>query len=329
MTYTHVQFAYYATFTQQQYQPAILQNQRGLMDSRTEIRVRAQHFVDVARYVAGKIAANPVAVNGRVLTIFAAPEFYLRSSVGQRGGPGHYDQADVAEARMLIRDSVAADSRFDDWLLVPGTAVYSTAFDYAALSFSLIFSDAYCVARPAGQPIVEWHCVKQDFSHLDDLDQDFNASRVDSGVVNQQIMTLNGVDIGLEICLDHSYRALKNTVLLHSPPRNLDVQLLVGCGSDAELSGVATRSNGLVLRCNGNNYRPPPGKGYRVGLWPGGQPARKVSPSLSAIPQPHQPIPLPQGLQIMPNPLVPDTAGYFGPLALRPPPPPPGPPPGP
>jgi hypothetical protein len=198
VNYTHVRFAYYDTFTQEQYQPAILKNLQGLQDTRTEILIRAQNFVDVARYVAGKIAANPAAVNGRVLTIFAAPEFYLRSSMGEQTGTGHYGQADVAGARTLIKNSVAADSRFDDWLLVPGTAIYSDDVGV----FYLIFSDAYCVARPAGGQIVEWHCVKQHFSNIDKIDPDLNASRINMfgpGVVNRQIMSLPGVDIGLEI----------------------------------------------------------------------------------------------------------------------------------
>jgi hypothetical protein len=321
--YTHVRFAYYDTYTTDQYRPKILLKQA--QDLEVEARVRARHFIDVARYVADQIAKNPVAVNGRVLTIFLAPEFYLRSSVGEELGPNHYGQAQVAVARRLIRDLVILDDRFDDWLLVPGTAVTSTYFGYKR-AFWLLLSDAYCIARvpmPGGTQIEQWHCIKQTFASEDKLHQDLNASMVDSGVVNQQIMSLNGVDIGLEICLDHREKALQNTVLLSNPPRNIDVQLLVSCAMDLMPNNVATRSHGLCLRCDGSNYQPPPGKEYRIGNWPGGRPARGAKPGANDLTTKHQRFGLPPNLQIRPNPTVPDTAGYFAPESLTPPPPPP------
>jgi hypothetical protein len=318
-----VRFAYYDTYTNVQYKPAILENKRLLLDTRTEIRVRAQYFVDVARYVAGKIAESPDPANSRVLTIFAAPEFYLRCTIGQSDGPGHYDQKDVTNARTLIKDSVRLDSRFDDWLLVPGTAVYSNSYPSW-----LIWNDAYCVAK-ADQQIKQWHCIKQTFSEYDQLDPKLNAfsqNHTPLGLVYQQIMSLNGVDIGLEICLDHYNAALKNTVLTSNPPLNVDVQLMVSCGSDIDSQNVGTRSLGLVLRCNGDEYQPPPGNVYRVGMWKNGRPAAAdTPPSLSNMTSTCKILPLPAGLQIRPDKTKTDTAGYCDPLPLRltPPPPPP------
>src|SRR5262249_47475276 len=133
-------------------------------------------------------------------------------------------------------------------------------------------------------------------------------------VGNQQIMSLDGVDIGLEICLDHYHRALKNTVL-GNPPRTIDVQLLVGCGSDIVQESVAARSNGLALRCNGNKYQPPPGKEYQVGDWPNGTPALNEMPPLSDLTSTRKILPLPPNLQIRPA-TTSDTAGYFDPIKL-------------
>lgn len=319
MTYTHVRFAYYDTYTQGQYQPAPMQNDPGLLDLRTEIGFRAQCIIGVARYLAEKIAAKPVAVPGRVLTIFAAPEFFFRSSVGEDSGYKHYEQAEVDFARHLIKASVAKEKIFDDWLLIPGTAVRSTYFD-DRLSW-LILNDAYCIARvplPAnGRRLAEWRCVKQQFSDIDNLDADNNAASRDAfGVVNQQIMSLEGVEIGLEICLDHNQQALKTTAL-KPPPSKIDVQVLVSCGSVVMPAGVVARTRGLVLRCNGNKLDPPPGREYKVVKWPrGGNPAMAEKPDLFELTQYHQSFVLPKRLQIRPNPNEPDTCGYFGPVAL-------------
>jgi hypothetical protein len=335
VTYTHVRFAYYDTYTAVQYQPAIIKAKQLVPDARTEIRLRAQYFVEVAQYVAGNIAKNPVPIpaNSRVLTIFAAPEFFLRCSDGQKDGPGHYHPSQVDYARAVIRDALAKDARFDDWLLVPGTAVFSlftTNSHYSTYGepnpFWLIWDDAHCFAR-AGRATQDWHVVKQNFSAYDQLELSLNAflhNATPGGLVYRQIMALNGVDIGLEICLDHLMGALKNTVLSSNPLSNVDVQLLVSCGSGVESKCVATRSHGLVLACNGDDGFPA-GQADRVGTWPSGHPAQNDVPSLKPVAATI--LKLPDRLQIRQDPTKPDKVGYYPPVVLTPPLAPPGGPP--
>jgi hypothetical protein len=334
VTYTHVRFAYYDTYTAVQYQLPIMKAKKLTQDARTEIRLRARYFVEVAQYVAGNIAKNPVPVpaNSRILTIFVAPEFFLRSSDGQKDGPGHYHALHVDAARALIRDALAKDGGFDDWLLVPGTAVFSL---FAQNSYStygqphpfwLIWDDAHCVARVGGV-IQDWHIIKQNFSEYDQLELSLNAflhNATPGGLVYRQIMALNGVDIGLEICLDHLMGALKNTVLSSNPPSNVDVQLLVSCGSGVDSKFVATRSHGLVLACNGDAGFPA-GAANRVAIWPSGHPAQNDVPTLTPLGATI--LKLPDWLQIRQDPTKPDKVGYYPPVGLTPPPPPPGGPP--
>ncbi|WP_322779086.1 hypothetical protein [Frankia sp. Cas4] len=320
--YSHVRFVFYETDTHQQYRPSCLPKP---VDFGTEARIRAQYLLEVARFIAKKIADDPVTVNGTVLNVFLAPEFYFRSSQGQQSGHNHYGHFDVQQAQNSIKDAVRGDSLFNDWLLVPGTAVYSKkTFDSQGSFKYVIFSEAYAVARVSaqvttGNQLFHWTCMKQDFSDVDHLDNDVNAmstGKTSAQHAHRQIISVGGLEIGIEICLDHRSEVLKTTAVAQQPARNVDIQLLPACGMDAIPTSVAARTGGYVLRCNGNNYQPPRGKAYQVGAWPNGHPTAGTAPILTEIDTGILVYTLPSTLQINPSPWIPDRVGYLRPQPL-------------
>lgn len=316
MNYTHIRFAYYDTFTEAQYKPARLtefEAKNGPQGSRAEAIFRAAQFVAAARYVADQIKKDPDSgkAGGQVLTIFLAPEFYMRSSVGLKNGRGHYQPEEVNTAHLRIRLEMANEDRFDNWLFVPGTAVQQIFLN----PFRVILSNAFCVARQ-GKDTTPWYCIKQTFSPVDELDKSLNVHLFDPSYLarSTQINRVNGVNVGLEICLDHDHAALKRKVLAGNPPSGVDVQLVVACGSSVREESIAAREGGYVLRCNGNDLDPPGAREFKVHRWSEGHPSDGI-PQAEELFVPHTSFVLPKQLQIVPNRRS-DTVGYFGPLKL-------------
>jgi hypothetical protein len=330
VNYTHIRFAFYETYTYQQYEPARLPVGAGLIN---EARFRAKYLLDVARHVQAVIAQTPDPPGSRVLTIFLAPEFFFRSSQGQRSGHGHYGLHEIQAAQAVLKAGVKNDPVFKDWLLAPGTMIRSVAmpdpndplggWTYAITNEAWVVAKAATVGQPGGG-VVEWTYLKQDFSTIDNLDIELNArvSGVKSAALtSQQILTVDNVVIGIDICLDHPSQVLRDAVTTARPPHNdflrLDVHLIVSCGADAEDTCVAARLDGYVLRCNGNNYSPPRARAYQITQWPAGKPTRGTKARIAELQSITTAI-LPPDLQINPTPGLPevDKVGFGAPAAL-------------
>jgi hypothetical protein len=327
VSYRYVQYIFYPSGTAFPLQPYGLGAPYTLLD---EALYRAMHMVKVLRYARDQLAdlrrRNRLTgqVESEILKIFMAPEFYFRSADGKLDGTGHYSLFEVQSARHFIRDAVLSDKTFDDWFIVPGTAIYC---QQRANRFKtpVIFNEAWAVARATDtNPKVEVTCQKQYFSSTDDLDETKAAMFPGSALaklvryVDRQIVRVGGVDIGFEICLDHRSKALKNTVTARRPvnPRNVDVHLLPSCGMETIADSVAARSNGYFLRCNGNDHALPRYEAFQVGAWPAtGRPNINSVPPLYDLAAQLTSQALPPPLQIY-GPSETDEIGFSGVLPL-------------
>jgi len=61
------------------------------------------------------------------------------------------------------------------------------------------------------------------------------------------IFNWRGLRVGLEICYDHSCKALKNDVSVG----DLDLQILVSCGQTFKKDNMVIKEGGLGLSCDG------------------------------------------------------------------------------
>lgn len=283
MPYQYMQYIFYPASTALPMRPYGLGQPYTLLD---EARYRAEHMVKVLTAVRDTMPQNPVQ-DSEILKIFMASEFFFRSSTGKPDGSGHYSLFHVQAARQVIRTAVLKDKRFDDWLIVPGTAIYAQQ-QAKKLATPVIFNEVWAIARATTTNTkVEVTCQKQYFSDVDNLDYT-KAALTGTGAlakvasyVNHQIFTIGGIDIGLEVCLDHRLEALKRTVTanpLH--PRNVDIHLLPACGMETIDSSVAARLNGYFLRCNGNDWALRRVELFLVDAWPNGVPESGAKPSL-------------------------------------------------
>jgi hypothetical protein len=290
MAYKWVQYIFYPTLTQDPTRPYGLYGSYTLLE---EAKYRATHMLKVLNYARDLtpqiLRQNPVkdVKDSDVLKIFLAPEFFFRSAYGQSDGSGHYSLFEVQSAREVIRNAVFKDSGFDDWFILPGTAIYCQHRANEAKE-PVIFNEAWAFARStATNPKVENTAQKTYFSVIDGLDSTKSAMLGASALaklrkyVNHQIIEYGGVVLGFEICLDHRVTALKTTVTAANPPRPVDVHLLVSCGMEPIPASVAARSGGYLIRCNGNDWEPPRAQVFHVGTWPnGGVPTTAGQPPL-------------------------------------------------
>ena len=279
MAYKFVQYIFYPSQTQDPAPPYGLPAPYTLQE---EARYRAIHMLKVLDYardftpeLAGRAPVTGVK-NSEILKIFLAPEFFFRSATGRPDGSGHYSLFDVQCARAVIRDGVLKDSRFDDWFVLPGTAIYCQRRANQTRT-PVIFNEGWVLARStATSPKVEFTTQKRYFSDVDGLDHG-KAAMLDTSPlaklrrhVNWQIIEYGGVYIGFEICLDHRQQALKQTVTTTAPPFLIDIHLLVSCGMEPLRTSVAARAGGYFIRCNGNEWATPRAQLFQITAWPGG-----------------------------------------------------------
>jgi hypothetical protein len=294
MAYQYVRYVYYYSQTGTPYTPV------GMVAPYTapeEARYRATHMVKVLTFARDQLPGlgpqNPIGglKEADILKVFVAPEFFFRSSNGQQDGTGHYTMFEALTARDIVRRAVLFDSEFNDWLVVPGTVIYCQSLANKAQT-PVIFNEAWAFARStATTPKVDLTCQKQYFSDIDDLDSGLAPMTFGGALstlvdyVDHQVFTVGGRTVGLEVCLDHRRRSLKNTVTtLGSPvPNGVDLHLLPACGMETIPGSVAARTNGYFLRCNGNGHALPPYQMFRVGAWPGGAPTPAATPPLADL----------------------------------------------
>lgn len=211
------------------------------------------------------------------LKVFTAPEFYFRPSTIQFS----YSCKEYRAIKDILRKTIRSNLKFCDWLVIPGTIMWTfdderdsrsgtkpltpadKVFLNSAISIylhdvNIIFTkkiekmqaswiDGLPTGRHTGQrpkPPV----TPSNFS----TDEIWPSKYNDPQKKNKHIFNAGNINIGLEICLEHAQGLLKTLGKLGG--KELDLQILIAGGMPIEHNSIATKLNGYILRNDGYAY---------------------------------------------------------------------------
>ncbi|HEY9317172.1 MAG TPA: hypothetical protein VIR28_04605 [Achromobacter sp.] len=206
--------------------------------------------------------------NPRCLKIYMMPEFFFR------GVNGAYP-VDRTSAVVLKLQELVRKPEYEDWLFVFGT-ILSQSIDtgvdrYQAYNHCLVQKGGAGPAEDDGRLIIKEFKSNIDFiawQRLSARNVPFplmdewtdHLSRLPSsmaGIPSSEwqlrhddghcIFVLDGLTIGVEICLDHLMQRIKNSM---TPPA-LDIQLVTSCGMQLMDSALNLRDGGLAFCTDG------------------------------------------------------------------------------
>lgn len=206
--------------------------------------------------------------NPSCLKIYMMPEFFFR------GVDGAYP-VDRTSAVVLKLQELVRKPEYKDWLFVFGT-ILSQSIDtgvdrYQAYNHCLIQKGGATPAPEDGRLVIKEFKSTIDFIKWQSLSAGRNLfpltdewtdhlSRLPSsmaGIPSSEwqlrhddghcIFVLDGLTIGVEICLDHLMQRIKNSM---TPPA-LDIQLVTSCGMQLMDSALNLRDGGLAFCTDG------------------------------------------------------------------------------
>ncbi len=235
-----------------------------------DARNRVQRLLDVLHWAVETIPYNllgykkePVPLlpdQTKTLKVFMAPEFYFRAA------PEGYSWNTLTNILECLK-LVFVDWRFDDWLIVPGTICSHQDPHPRSVGANegkrVFFNTASAIKGGGNGSMTYVH--KEHMSGMDGAPSDmvdgvddvkFNAILGSWKEQKERRFNIDGLTFGLDVCLDHSIKALKRVVLNwpkqeEAPAPDIDVHLITSCGMQVKHDGVAARAGGCVLLCDG------------------------------------------------------------------------------
>jgi hypothetical protein len=190
------------------------------------------------------------------LKVFVAPEFYFRPEQGVGGRAaysGHLAARIFSELGRIFRHQV-----FEDWILVCGTVVHWTASAHGD-----VFRNTAVLVR--GGPQGGFHLLeKQDASAIDGVPlantpgnmPAFQPRHIGFGELQRHLITVGGVELGVEICLEHHSGVLRSVLrskwrFEHTVHPGVNLHILTAGGMSVVPASIAARTGGHLLRVDG------------------------------------------------------------------------------
>ncbi|HEY9432527.1 MAG TPA: hypothetical protein VI260_13775 [Blastocatellia bacterium] len=252
---------------------------------------RVQRLLDVFNWAVESIPydklgykqePDPLRTNQtETLKVFIVPEFYFRSTADG------YSWNTLTNILECLKQSFG-DWRFDDWLIVPGTIC---SHQDAEKSDKGAFFNTASVIR-GGRTGSMTFVHKKVRSNIDGVPDELIDGARDPKFLpilgswkeqKERLFEFDGITFGLDVCLDHSLKALKNTAINWPDNENgvsapaIDVHLITSCGMSIKTESVAARAGGCVMLCDGHprviEY------GIRSGVKPVSVAGTKVTPA--------------------------------------------------
>lgn len=237
-----------------------------------DIRIRMKRLLGVMTYAHNFLKNAAGRDNDRTLKILITPEFYFRPINAEVS----YSHKQYLQIKDVLHATISQESRFDDWLIIPGTILWDHVYD--KVNNKRIFRNtALCIYRNGKN--------KPDFfekiiaSRIDGVPTGRHGRPVPTGSSaannastdeawpgfynsfqqrKQRVFKIGGIQIGVEICLEHGLRILGNT--LNEGVRNgtflknsVQLQLLLAGGMSVKEQNIATDIGGFILRTDGYN----------------------------------------------------------------------------
>lgn len=192
------------------------------------------------------------------LKIFVVPEFYFRPNVD--AGVPAYTQAQASDLmNSLLEMFQHAD--FTHWLFVCGTFVAANTLNGPD------FYQNTCIVIKGGPGDERRYSViqKQNFSDIDGVPIDSTPHALPHikkvyeklAVMKNYVFHNDHRRIGFEICLDHPEAVLKKALMYYDfvtdgAVKEVDLQIVIACGSYLNNNSIATKHGGYIFRCDGS-----------------------------------------------------------------------------
>jgi hypothetical protein len=307
MPYSKVQFIAYCIHTgpkkigtQQQYM--------GIDPTAADITERiklVRNAINMAKVASSTKQADPT-----TLKIFMMPEFFFR------GRTGAYSLDEIQTTISELQKSVK-DPEWQHWLFVFGSMIGSSAPARWAKNlegkwrmqadrsgkeevYNVVlvqkggFGDKPEAAPTTAKVVMKEHISGMDFIKAAKSSGGLEFERVFhlSPAITQQrseeqykaydgssVFEIDGIRFGLEVCLDHAKKRLKNSKNLPT----IDIQLVPSCGMTIKEDAIVAKTNGYVFHCDGYANYPEDKLGYdsRVKQIKAGQAHSEVLPLVS------------------------------------------------
>jgi hypothetical protein len=198
--------------------------------------------------------------NRNTLKIFIVPEFYFRPDKAAIASNSYADN--VANRIFQTLNSMFSHTDFNDWLFVCGTVIWDTSNDTFAKT-KLYFNTAVVVEGGKTNSI---HIVEKKLpSRIDGVPPTFYGPGVEPDVKlifnswsanRYRVFNVSGLSFGIEVCLDHGIKVLKNVLNKwernEGLPQTIKFHLLTAGGMPIDPDAVAAKKGGYILRNDGH-----------------------------------------------------------------------------
>jgi len=239
-----------------------------------DLRSRAQRMVNVLYWAAQTYATAPGMNDPGTLKVFIAPEFYFRcaspdevhdANFKLNTSFGSYPEDARSELAEALYGAIQNSPLFTDWVVVAGTvcsALPPVGGRMNLLNTAIMLRGRRAVAdASAPYVLMEKHYI----SPIDGPDKESHANQDPTTVYSfrlnpdqflDNLIHWDGMNLGLEVCLDHAVQVLVNAVMrlqlsIGADARRPDLQLVTSCGMNVVPYALAVQDGGLVLLTDG------------------------------------------------------------------------------
>ena len=259
-------------------------------DIEKDVLHRLEVFEDVLKTLRNDVFKEDPEVDRdpRVLKILMLPEFFLRGPNGAYSTKELFDSDNDEEDGILIQladkvRALIADPAWQDYLFVLGTVIATefvedaddkiTADDFLYYNFAPVYRGGIPQDDSTGH-VHQYVILKQYISNADFLSRTTlpNPSKYDKHayakmdksavladtfakrnvtVVTDNFLIIDGIKIGIEICLDHRMGSLWNNVRTKHQGQLVDVQLVTSAGMSIERGPNPLVTGGVVYLSDG------------------------------------------------------------------------------
>jgi hypothetical protein len=257
----------------------------GDTDVEKDIEHRLSIFKDVLETLRNDVFKEDPEIDRdpRVLKILMLPEFFMRGALGAYSTEEMFDSDDDEEDGLLIQLSdrvhdMISDEAFENYLFILGTVIVCEKarddLDGKLTADDLLYYNYAPVYKGGPGPVQKYVVLKQYISGADFLSRtelpnpseyDMHAyAKADKSiilgetfakrnvtVVTDNYLQIDGIEIGIEICLDHRMGALWSHQRIKRNDQLVDVQLIISAGMSIERGPNPIKPGGVVYLTDG------------------------------------------------------------------------------
>jgi hypothetical protein len=256
--------------------PPVLRGGSQLFFASDDAKARIKRLIGLMTEALGHVAT--MGDDDSTLKIFIAPEFYFRPNNDELA----YNYPEYKAIKKILRDTILEDSRFDHWLVIPGTIIWIWENKYRSADKRPIVGDDTKVymntTLPIKKGLAKRVIEKAEASGHDGIPSGgekqnstkaLNTYYKSAEKIAKHYFEVGGLNIGLEICLEHGLQILKKSLGVPGPAY-IDLQLLTAGGIDMGRNAIVARPGGFILRNDGTMSEglqpfPDPLAGYNPG----------------------------------------------------------------